>query len=1319
MTGAKLRGVRFVVTLATADGEQDVAVTAPSGSGEPEIRAALRPVCAACGLELPDTSELRHGALLGAPEPAAETSAGLALDVAGGPRAGRTVPLSAGDHCIGRDPTCDVAIDDPRISRRHAVLSVGRDRTTVHDLSSVNGVEIDNESAVTHATLPVGSLLRVGDTLLRLRHVGDEPRGNDRTPAPTIEVPSRIRGRGRWPALLALLLPVAGAVLLAWLTGEPQLLLFALLGPLTMLPTTLASNGAGGAPRAPRRRKVRRRDAAAAGRAISAALTAELHARHGDAPGPPTVERIARPPNDRLWQHSAAGGVVVRLGTARCESSARTRDRTGDGPAGVLENAPLVLGLVPGVLGVVGPPALVTGSARWLLGQLAVRYPPRELALVLLTDDRDEEWRWARWLPQFAARFPISVTGVAGCRSEVRVAHAAARHVVLVLTNGATARHMPGVTDVVSAPGVSTLWLDDGRGTLPACRTVMRLADPWGSRATLHTAPDQPHAHAADVEFVADLVGIGWAQRVARSLAPLRDTAADAAGDGLLALLGWSRADAATISARWRRSDGAAGTLVGRGRDGPVRIDLVTDGPHALIAGTTGSGKSVLLRTLVAGLALTYPPDEITFLLVDYKGGAAFAACADLPHTVGVVTDLDAHLTGRALRSLAAEIERRERLLASVGAEHLDALRRTTTAHPPPRLVIVVDEFATLAEELPDFVPGLIGVAQRGRSLGVHLVLATQRPGRSVSPEIRANTSLRISLRAVTAADSHDVIDSPDAAALPATEPGHALLRTGAGLVAFRVADVDTAPAAGIRVEPLGPWHQPAGAAATPTGCLDAVVAAIRTAAINSERPAPAPPWLPPLPDRMELELDENRGGRLSLGLVDLPDRCRQPDLGLELSGHTTVVVCGDTGAGTSTALRTVALRAAAGLPPGECEIYAAGWDAPGVALLRTVPHTATALSRGDDDLVEPLLDLLATTSGDAHRLLLLDDWDAVLRDADETYGNRLHDQLARLAREARSLRLTIVVGGGRALLRSRFAPAADERWVLRLADRGDYALAGIAPAVVPVRLPPGRGVRAGDGAEIQFGCFADPAATAAAIARRWRGMRGSSTAVRLRALPAAVTLADCGPPTDLVRLGLGGWEARPVGVDLARSGHLLVAGPPRSGRTTTLELLLAECRRLGRATVVAAPKRSPLHRRAERLGTPVVTPDHDTAEALPDRAVLLVDDVEHFADTACADTLTSWARDADVSVVVAGRADELATAFRGLAVTARRNRRGILLQPRPLDGELLGIRLDRGRSSPRLPGRGVLVGLPVVGATGDAVPVQLATPDQPPDMWG
>ena len=179
---------------------------------------------------------------------------------------------------------------------------------------------------------------------------------------------------------------------------------------------------------------------------------------------------------------------------------------------------------------------------------------------------------------------------------------------------------------------------------------------------------------------------------------------------------------------------------MGLGAEGPHHIDLRQDGPHVLVGGTTGSGKSEFLQTLITSLAVANRPDRLALVLVDYKGGAAFKECATLPHTAGLVTDLDEELAARALTSLNAELKRREAIFAAVGAKDLDDWEaRRADGAVVPRLVIVIDEFRVLAE-LPDFITGLVRIASVGRSLGVHL---SWRPSarRAWSPRTSRPTS--------------------------------------------------------------------------------------------------------------------------------------------------------------------------------------------------------------------------------------------------------------------------------------------------------------------------------------------------------------------------------------------------------------------------------------------------------------------------------------------------------------------------------------------------------------------------------------------------
>ncbi len=312
---------------------------------------------------------------------------------------------------------------------------------------------------------------------------------------------------------------------------------------------------------------------------------------------------------------------------------------------------------------------------------------------------------------------------------------------------------------------------------------------------------------------------------------------------------------------------------LGVDENGPVPVDLVADGPHALVAGTTGSGKSELLVSWVLGMAAARSPDQLTLVLVDFKGGASFAPLATLPHVLGVVSDLDDRLARRAIDSLRAELRRRERMLADHGARAIEEL----SAGVLPRLVVVVDEFAAVVADHPDLHALFADLAARGRSLGIHLVLCTQRPAGVVRDGVLANVTLRVSLRVADRTDSRAVVGADAAADLPVDPPGRALLTRGDG--ALRMLQVAVAsPADAERIAASAP---------------------------PARHPAP---WLPPLPERLDhAGLPVGRPGEAVFGRVDRPAEQSQPPAVWRPDRDGGLLVLGGRGSGRSTALAALA----------------------------------------------------------------------------------------------------------------------------------------------------------------------------------------------------------------------------------------------------------------------------------------------------------------------------------------------------------------------------------------------------------------------------
>ena len=456
----------------------------------------------------------------------------------------------------------------------------------------------------------------------------------------------------------------------------------------------------------------------------------------------------------------------------------------------------------------------------------------------------------------------------------------------------------------LSASHAAALVVVDTDATVPAmCRRVLTV----GSTGSASWSGDVPDADdAVSIAFAG--ISVDTADRVARRLACLVDPEDDGGASRGSARRRCRSASSCPTRRSTRSSNaGASGGTdpapaapLGTSVDGRVDIDLVRDGPHGLIAGTTGAGKSELLRTLVLSLAASVGPEHLNFVLVDYKGGSTFDACTGLPHTVGLVTDLDDGLAERALVSLDAELHRRERLLRSVGAADLTdyrARQATPDGGTPPiaRLVVVIDEFAALAKELPDFLKALVGIAQRGRSLGVHLLLATQRPAGVVNDDIRANTNLRLALRLHDKPDAVDVVGDELPAKFPRGVPGRSALRLGPDeLVVFQAARC-TGPAlagcerrhhrgsSGPSGEPVRfPRRSPVPATATASRAASSRSPSRRSieAAATLGVDAPHRPWVEPLPfplvpdpigDGDELAASGDDADAFSIGVVDDP----------------------------------------------------------------------------------------------------------------------------------------------------------------------------------------------------------------------------------------------------------------------------------------------------------------------------------------------------------------------------------------------------------------------------------------------------------------
>lgn len=1284
----------------------------------------------------------------------------LDLVVTGGPDAGRAHPLVPPGVSVGRAPVAGLALADHALSRTHAVLDVGPSGVSVRDAGSTNGVFVDGSPVTDSTAVDAASTIVVGSSTLRLRRASGRglptrPTGDGTLivqpstwPAPDpgpVEIAcppapgERHRVRIPW---IAALVPVPIGVGLAFFLG-PYLLIFALMGPLVLLTSALGDRwGSGRAHRAAVAAHAVAVDAAQ--ERLRTALvdeTARLNQAH---PDPHQVLRVAEGALPGLWSAGPTDGALpLRLGTG----SVATRVVWVDGPDRAnpaADNAPVLLDLAASrAVAVVGPPSVTDGHLRMLLGQVCTANPPQRLSVAVVAPDTS--WGWVGLLPH--------AHDVADLVAHPEPAPAQTHRRVLVI---------PEAADVVGGvPALITRALDAGVHVVVACTD--RAHVPEGVSTVLEPGTDGRHVlrHGGgpdDVEVVIDVVGPWWADRVARALAPLRSSEG---GSGLLPRsISLSQAVATDLSpgavaARWRAParSRTPSAVVGVTADGPFAIDLVHDGPHVLIGGTTGSGKSEFLRTLVTSLALSCPPEDLTFVLVDFKGGAAFGPCAALPHVVGLVTDLDEHLVSRALRSLGAELRRRERIFATVGASDLEGYRRAQGhgTESVPRLVIVIDELKALVDEVPDFISGLVRLAALGRSLGVHLVLATQRPSGALTAEIQANVNLRIAFRVRDRTDSVDVLEDPAAAGIRSSTPGRALSRGGDGiLIMFQAATLsggDSEAEPFLTVSALGAQEEPKLQAPS-VHAVTRLVDAARRAHVLRGGAAPRRPWLAPLPDVVQPLIEppvaaHDPAPGSSIGLVDEPEHQQVSPL-VWTPGDGSWMLSGRPGSGRTTALRTMVLSLARRLPSDRLHVHLID---PGASLadLEGLPHVGTRVTptrrRSLTALIEHLrhdVEVRRSTPDPAPDaplvVVVIDGWEQFTEAQGALDPDGVVDAVLSVLRDGASVGVVGVVAGGRSLLQPRWSAIAATTLLLGTIDPLDAALAGLRLADVPRDPPRGRAVRLADRREVQIAASTaqDSSELSARAGRAGSGHRtvGSQPWV-WRDLPATAHRASGDPggadghhhdstagptttnPNPGLSLALGlrapshevwRWDSGDIG------RRLLVAGPPGSGRTTALATLAlsAQAARLPVAVIRGVEHGDRPH---PRFGSATVlsTRDVDQLVALRQRhhdLVLLVDDADQIGDgCAMLPVLAEIAELVDRDrglVAVSTNTAALAVRFRGLDVDLARRRTGILLTPERGDGDLLGARLTD--VPPRLPGRALVV------ARGEATEVQVFT---------
>ncbi len=1072
-----------------------------------------------------------------------------------------------------------------------------------------------------------------------------------------------------------------------------------------------------------------------------------------------------------------------------------------------------------GGLGIAGARGAALSAARALVVQAAALHSPAELAIAILASSRSVgEWDWAKWLPHVdspqspveaghlaanpndASAMLTAVESVIATRGKERGDAPKLPEVLLVIESDAPADfgRLVDISERGWRAGIHVLWVAPEVGQLPAaCRTFV------DTTSLVESGVGYVHDAAAVHPVVTEVLSADDAARAARILAPLVDLGArsDDATDlprriSFLALDGHERLadEPESVLERWQqnhsiltgpyagepaRREASLRAVVGAAAGNLHSVDLRADGPHALVGGTTGAGKSELLQTWILSMAASHSPQRLSFLLVDYKGGSAFADCSRLPHTVGIVTDLNPNGVRRALTSLGAELRYREEFLHARKAKDLMALEKRADPEAPPSLVIVVDEFAALVQEVPEFVDGVVNVAQRGRSLGLHLVLATQRPAGVIKDNLRANTNLRMALRVADEGDSTDVLGSPDAAFFDPDLPGRAVSKTGPGrLVPFQTAYVgghtsaQVSVAPDIRVQELAigsrvVWELPEAALPKnegPTGPTDIarVVDQIGNAVGIAGIPLPRKPWLPDLRVAYNIKSAEvassGRDDRLVFGVADEPEAQRQVPVAFHPDRDGNMAIFGAGGSGKSTMLRTLAVAAGLAGGAGPCHIYALDFGARGLDMLKQLPHVGAVINAGDDERIRRLIGWLrelvderaqryAAVNADsvtAYRtvtgirdepriMVLLDGLAAFRKSYEDGWQSAWYDRLVSIAADGRPVGVHLVVTADRpGALPTQLAATIQRRLVLRMADPGDYGDMGAPSDILNPTSPAGRAIWGKQEVQVAVlgaGATEDQApdlgeqSREMAVMARWMTRSGVRPAEPIRSIPERVTLTEL--PSGSASGFAVGIEGENLGPCLlVPEGTLVVSGPPMSGRTTTVQTVVAAYQRsfpLGSLSyLLTMQKRSALIGacRWTQIGVGVEAGRElarQVTEALvahvdrTDEPVRMVFVVEGFAEWASAaeSMLVDLFKAADAAgalMVTDGEPTHFTSRY-GVQAAAKGSRTALLLAPQPDDGDPYGAQLPRRINKADFPpGRAYLA------RGGKALLVQLAT---------
>lgn len=648
------------------------------------------------------------------------------------------------------------------------------------------------------------------------------------------------------------------------------------------------------------------------------------------------------------------------------------------------------------VIGVVGKRNYLYGMLKNMTIDLVTRQYYNDVKLFYILDEAHaENFKWLRFLPH--VQNPILNSRNIVCdsdskniifeflykeltrRSSDKDASYTERYVIFVYSDLGLKRHpISRYIDRAKDLGFSFIFMEEKEEFLPNnCDEIIKLENEMQGKVIISEDSTE------EIEFAYKTLANDIAENLVVKLAPVYCDEVSLEGSltkniTLFELLNILNADDIDLESNWRKSEvykSLAAPLGVKAKNQVVSLDLNEKhhGPHGLVAGTTGSGKSEIIQSYILSMAVLYHPYEVGFVIIDFKGGGMVNQFADLPHLVGAITNIDGREINRSLSSIKAELRKRQALFAEYGVNHVDAYiklyKKGEAKIPLPHLILVVDEFAELKMDQPEFMKELISAARIGRSLGIHLILATQKPSGVVDAQIWSNSKFKLCLKVQNKEDSNEVLKTPLAAEIK--EPGRAYLQVGNNEIFDLFQSAYSGGPASVddgaetkafslqRVELSGKrteiYTQKAEKSKEEKETqLSAIVKHVaKYCADNGIEKLPGI-CLPPLKNEynydcvVDFESDEI-GLVIPIGIYDDPDHQKQEQLTLNVSENNTFIL-GSSQYGKTSLLQTIIRGLTNQYTPNEVNIYILDFASMALKVFENLNHVGGVVLPGEDD---------------------------------------------------------------------------------------------------------------------------------------------------------------------------------------------------------------------------------------------------------------------------------------------------------------------------------------------------------------------------------